>query len=446
MPELFHNTLNVIQILLITMNVAFCFACAGAVLAGIVGLCIYRTREKKAAAEAKKKEEEAKRMNPFVTSPFNRGNNPFRPTQPSLFDDDDDDDDDEKPKDDGTGEKESAKASFEDEAEEEEKARRKKVYDIPENATDGMERSDPDLKKIVDSLPTEIILPDPPSKEYIERCKAIYIKNCFCYDRVGEILVQKALEYASTSHTRPLVLCGSPGCGKSHRAVAFAEMLGLPYVQVNIPAAASSMGLNGCAPPYKPTVGMVVKGMIEAKSCNFVLNSEEPDKEEKYDGKPSFSDQFLKLLDQDATHFKDNRLGFPVDASYIVHVFTANDVTKMSRPMLDRCDVIEVHAPSKSEMRLIIANGVIPKTIASFNSGDRLSFSEEAVDHMLHALWRGEKTSIRQYQNLVSKCLSVANYDSISEGRAVTVEADDVKEQLSKMSVPSHVRRRIGFV
>ncbi len=306
-------------------------------------------------------------------------------------------------------------------------------------------RFDEELGRIIKSLPTRLTNVPNPSKEMLERCKQIYIDNCFCYDAVGELFVQKSLEYASSYQLKPIILFGTPGSGKSHRAKVFADMLGLKYYQVNIPLAAHGSGLAGEAPSYRNAgFGTVVKGMCETQSCNPLINGEELDKEENVEGRPSYSDQFLKITDQDATHFRDNRLGFDIDASHIVYFFTANDKTKISAPMLDRCDVIEVMAPSKNDMENIVRGSVIPKEISKYKKNCEISFSEEAVDFIFESIWQGEETSLRQYQNLVSKCASAANYVCITEERAVVIEKADV-ERLLPQNGSRTSTRKIGF-
>ncbi len=217
-------------------------------------------------------------------------------------------------------------------------------------------------------------------------------------------------------------------------------------IRVDIPLAAHGAGLAGESGSYKNAgCGYPVKGMCETQSCNYIMNSEELDKEERIEGRPSYSDQFLKITDQDATSFRDNRLGFDIDVSHIVYVFTANDRTRISAPMLDRCDVIEIPAPNKSEIENIVCGSVIPKTIGLHNAGSDISFSDEAIEFVFQSLWNGSDTSLRQYQNLITKCVNAANFVRICEERAIVIQKADVEVQLRKISSPSTSKGKIGF-
>ena len=322
------------------------------------------------------------------------------------------------------------------------------VVTIPEHLKKPLRTfgADSELLQIVKDFPTCLTLVEPPSKSLAEKSKQIYMDHCFCFDETGELFVQKVLEYAASYQTKPLILHGTPGCGKSHRANVLALMMGLPYERADIPLVTFGTGLSGEGGSYKnASMGIVAKGMYATKSCNYLLNSEELDKEAHLEGRPSFSDQFLKILDQDATRFRDNRLGFEIDASHIVYVFTANDKTKISTPMLDRCDVIELLPPSKMEIEGIVRGAVIPNAIKKTLSGSEISFSEDAIEYILRSLWHDQDTSIRQYQNLISRCVSAANYLCICEERPVIIQASDAEMQLKRMSPIVPARNRIGF-
>ena len=309
--------------------------------------------------------------------------------------------------------------------------------------------SDNELVRIIKTFPTCLTEIEPPSKALAEKAKQIYIDHCFCFDEIGELFVQKVLEYASSYQTRPLILHGMPGCGKSHRASVLAKMMGLPYSRADITLVVHGSGLAGEAGSYKDaSLGLLSQGMCTTGSCNYLLNGEELDKDENNESRVSFSNQFLKVLDEGGASFRDNRLGFDIDVSHIVYVFTANEKDKISTPMLDRCDVVELSSPSRLELDSIVRGAVIPKSLDKVCAGREISFPEETIEFILDSLWQGEKTSIRQYQSLISRCVSTANYIAVCEERPVVIGVADAREALRKMSASGAVsnKRKIGIV
>ena len=322
------------------------------------------------------------------------------------------------------------------------------LFSIPEHIkklTEGF-KGDTMLKRILEDLPTHLTPIEAPSKNLAEKAKKIYMENCFCFDEIGEIFVHTVLEYATFKKARPLIIYGPAGGGKSHRVSVMAKMVGLHRFNANIPLSTNTGGLAGFEGSFQNSApGLIVKGMIESQSCNYLFNGEELDKQAWFDRQPPFSDQFLKLLDQDATNFIDNRLGFGVNASHIIYVFTANDKTRISAPMLDRCEIIELLPPTKKEVTNIIRNGILPQSLERFRDNAEISFSEEAINFVIDSLWQGDNTSIRQYQSLISKCVNAANYTCICEERPVIIQRSDAEIQLRKMSAAITPKNRIGF-
>ena len=320
------------------------------------------------------------------------------------------------------------------------------VITIPEHVLAQMPyTNDRQLKEIVNNFPTRLQPVSSPNKAFVAQCKQTYIDQCYCFDEVGETLVRKALEYASSYHMKPLLIYGGPGCGKTHCLQVLSKMLGLHHERINVPLAAHGSGLAGEAGSYKnASIGLIARAMVNAKSCNFQFSGDEIDKEENVDGRPSFSDQMLKLLDDDAMTFFDNRLGFTINASHILFTFTANETSKISAPLLDRCDAIEMPQRSKSNMEKIVREGVIAKSITK--AGGEIAFQEAAIEHLIQALWDDDgPPSIRTYQTIVSRCINTASFQSICEEKNVSITVEDVKREINQALIARKNKHRIGF-
>lgn len=326
------------------------------------------------------------------------------------------------------------------------------LFTVPKNVLEKIEgpsyKVDRELKSTVENLPNFLRKVDEPSKAYIEKCRSIYISRCFKDDDIGRLLVQKAVEYATTYKTKPLFLYGAPGCGKSHLCSVYSEMLGLPLYRIDAPLAAHSGGISGEGAAYQnASAGAIVKGMIATGACNYLLVTEEIDKEEAVSGRVSLSDQFLKILDQDARNFRDNRLEFNINAEHVVHIFTANDKSRVSAPLLDRCDVVEIKAFTKTEISDIVRGSVIPQALERVTEHSEVSFSEEAIDFVVDSLWSRGATSLRPYQRLVDNCVSGANFKSLIDESPVNIKASDVEPYLVRSGSGSEDSRmgKIGF-
>ena len=326
------------------------------------------------------------------------------------------------------------------------------LFTVPKRVLEKLDgpafKVDKELKSLVENLPDFLRKVDEPSKAYIEKCRSIYTSRCFKDDDIGRLLVQKSVEYATSYKTKPLFLYGAPGCGKSHLCNVYSEMLGLPLYRIDAPLSVHGGGLSGENAAYQnASSGAIVKGMIATGACNYLLVTEEIDKEEIISGRVSLSDQFLKILDQDAKNFRDNRLEFNINAEHVVHIFTANDKSHVSAPLLDRCDVIEIKALTKTEISDIVRGSVIPQALEHVTERSEVSFSDEAIEFVVDSLWKRGATSLRPYQRLVDNCVSGANFKSLVDELPVNIKVCDVEPYLiNNGSVKGDSRMgRIGF-
>lgn len=82
----------------------------------------------------------------------------------------------------------------------------------------------------------------------------------------------------------------------------------------------------------------------------------------KFNGDPSAA--LLEVLDPEQnTSFIDHYLGFPVDLSQVMFICTANEASNLSRPLLDRLEMIEVGAYDYDEKLVIGERYLLPRQI-----------------------------------------------------------------------------------
>jgi ATP-dependent Lon protease len=148
----------------------------------------------------------------------------------------------------------------------------------------------------------------------------------------------------------PIILAGDPGVGKTHFAKQLAGALGLSFQFLSMGTMSASWILSGSAPTWQGARhGKVAASLIEGEFGNPLYLLDELDK-------TAGSSQFdpygalLQLLERDtAQHFKDEYLDVAIDASAIVWVATANDVSRIPDHILSRMAVYDVPAPTDDE-------------------------------------------------------------------------------------------------
>lgn len=153
----------------------------------------------------------------------------------------------------------------------------------------------------------------------------------------------------------PVLLLGPPGVGKTLFAERMAAILGSVCRRVSMATATASWILTGLDRSWsgaKP--GHVFLTLAESPMANCIVLVDEIDKAM---GDPRYDvlGGFYPLLERDtACLFTDEYAGFPIDASGLIWLATANDLRKIPAPILSRFTVFDISAPIGDAARQIV--------------------------------------------------------------------------------------------
>ncbi|MPM09769.1 Lon protease [bioreactor metagenome] len=315
----------------------------------------------------------------------------------------------------------------------------RKIYEMPpmveEQYRQALRSGSDHLRKWVATirdLPQWTTETGPADGAFIARCRSVWEREICGLDQVFDKLLLHAVEHACTGMTRPILLTGIPGCGKTKAARTFALMLSLPCHYINAPRASRGRGLGGepnsvvCSGP-----GAVAEGMCLTHCGNPELLFDEVDKiPERTSMGGDLQNDLLDLTDESASSFSDHFLGFPVNALYCPKVLTANDPDFVSQPLLDRCDVIGFPACDRDQISQILRRHTIPETMARFGCDSTVSFAPGVVDQLTDRLYRQGVRSVRPYQTLIEDMVSAGYLSHVKGGGAVTLTQRELEGSL----------------
>lgn len=150
---------------------------------------------------------------------------------------------------------------------------------------------------------------------------------------------------------RPTILVGPPGCGKSRFARRLFTMMGVPHDV--IPCGGQSDGALAGTPRRwstgEPSLPVALISRYKSAGPGAILDEVEKVAISRHNG--NVHDALLSFLEREtACRYHDPYIQAPCDISHVSWLMTANSLDSVSRPLRDRCRVIEFPEPRREDL------------------------------------------------------------------------------------------------
>ena len=318
-----------------------------------------------------------------------------------------------------------------------------------------MQSSSPDSAVMRNYLDTVLALPwNKQTKENIDIKKAEEVLEA---DHYGLVKVkERILEYLSVRKLSGgkdgtlLCLAGPPGTGKTSIAKSIAKALGREYVRISLGGIHDEADIRGHRKTYIGAMqGRIMSAILEAKVKNPLILLDEIDKMgQDYKGDPSAA--LLEVLDREQNFaFRDHFIEVPFDLSGVLFVTTANNLSSISEPLLDRIEVIEVSGYTNEEKECIAKQYLLPRQMKENGLGDyKINVSDEAVRDLIN--YYTKESGVRQLEREIGSLMRKIAKKVISENKkTLKVTARNLTDYMGKHRFsfdPANEKDEVGIV
>ncbi len=323
----------------------------------------------------------------------------------------------------------------------------KEIGDIFEKELSKLERihqQSPDYNVQLTYLQT---LLDLPWNEYttdnlnIKNAERILNRDHYGLEKVKERILEHLAVLQLKGDMKSPIIClyGPPGVGKTSLGKSIASALKRKYVRMSLGGVHDEAEIRGHRKTYIGAMpGRIIKGLIRAGSSNPVIILDEIDKlSSDVHGDPSSA--MLEVLDpeQNAT-FHDNYIDVDYDLSHVLFIATANNLSTIPAPLLDRMELIEVSGYITEEKIEIARRHLIPKELeANGMKKDDVKFSKAALEEIIENYTR--ESGVRELEKKINKIMRKMALQLARQGAPQTnnVKPTDLKELLG---IPEYSR------
>ena len=228
-----------------------------------------------------------------------------------------------------------------------------------------------------------------------------------------------------------LCLYGPPGVGKTSLGKSVADALNRKYERISLGGLHDEAEIRGHRRTYIGAMpGRIISALAKCGSNNPVIVLDEVDKVgQDFKGDPSSA--LLEVLDPEQNgHFHDNYLDVDYDLSKILFIATANSLATVSRPLLDRMEVIEINGYIPEEKLEIAKRHLIPKELD--NNGfkkNEIRFGKQTILKIIEDYTR--ESGVRQLEKKIATVLRrVARHKAAGDDYPKSIKVEDLKEYL----------------
>ncbi|MCR4890020.1 MAG: endopeptidase La [Ruminococcus sp.] len=271
------------------------------------------------------------------------------------------------------------------------------------------------------------------SKVSMAKAEEVLEKEHYGLKKVKERILEFLAVHMLNPDIKGQIIClaGPPGIGKTSIAKSIAKAMGRKYARVSLGGVRDEADIRGHRKTYVGAMpGRIITALQQAGSANPLILFDEIDKLcNDIKGDPSSA--MLEVLDSEQNNaFRDHFIEVPFDLSKCVFITTANNVSTIPGPLLDRMELIELPSYTAEEKFHIAREHLVPKQLKEHGlKGTQLKIEDAAIHEVIQ--YYTKEAGVRTLERYIaSLCRKAAKKIASGEVKRVTIKAKDMQEWL----------------
>lgn len=267
----------------------------------------------------------------------------------------------------------------------------------------------------------------------LRKVRRILDADHYGLEKVKERIVEQMAVLKLRGDMKAPILClyGPPGVGKTSLGKSIASAIGREYARVALGGVHDEAEIRGHRRTYVGAMpGRIIAALGKVGTSNPVFVLDEIDKiacESK--GDPSTA--LLEVLDPEQnSKFHDNYLNIDYDLSHVMFIATANDLSTISRPLLDRMELIEIPGYVSEEKVAIARAHLLPKVLEEHGlSKGALTVTKDALIYIIDRYTH--ESGVRQLEKQLARLIrKIAVKEADGDAMMTKIGVHDVRELL----------------
>ena len=264
-----------------------------------------------------------------------------------------------------------------------------------------------------------------------------------------EKVKDRILEYLAVRQLSPdmkapiLCLVGPPGVGKTSLAASVARAIGRKFVRSSLGGVRDEAEIRGHRRTYVGAMpGRILAALKKVGACNPVFLLDEVDKmAADYKGDPTAA--LLEVLDPAQNNtFSDHYVELTFDLSKVLWIITANDMSSIPRPLIDRMEIIHLSSYTENE-KLEIAKRylVVRQRKENGLTAKQVRFGAGVLQRIIAEYTR--ESGVRELERVIGHaCRKAARMIVEEKAESVSITVKNLADILGKTKYPHRKKEK----